>query len=306
MSTSEANWDESVLIEKLNKANAADFVAYDLQDKECFDKAIYEGSRTVKTRLIYNRLIATAYKALRDKDLAIKLGRRGLESTADNIQSLHDHFANTKGITNGYVNIQFDLVQNALCTSHRWLATQATTTASRKAKADKCHFCGIKIDNAKHIYGACNVIMLARTYFSGIIDLDLDYINLGAITFYDSSLLSFKFNNANITKAIVIFNATSWILRRTYFMVSNLMNSHTAASHIARNAAYNFKFNNARKSKRSKAKALKDKQNYIEHPDLINNINNHLNHNNNSANALNINVVNFNANNVREGRFLPP
>ena len=247
----------SMRIINLDYINGADFAAIDIQNKGSFVSADFSGSKGRKTRLIYKRLIEIAYSEEQNSDIHTKLERRGLNSSPSLIQALNDHFNSAKKVFKGFSNIQSDIIHNALCTSHRFLATQNTTSEQRLAEAADCYFCGGRLDAVVHIYGECEVVRLARHIYSNLIDIDLSLDTLNAESFFASSALNFTHISHNSSNAIIIFNAACWILRKSYFIVSDLTDIFTAASKIAYKAHQDFK-NHKKKKKNKKKKEKKD------------------------------------------------
>ena len=214
--------ENSLLISDLIQLNAMDYVCYDIGGSFTPNAAFDADSYTdldyrKRSRKMYNRLVATAYREdWQDADLEEKLTKRGATDPAAAVDYLHAHYASLpSGHSPWLRSTQFDIVFNALSTSHRYAAAAGIRTSEgRIAAASACHFCGSGIDSAHHFYSECQVVKKARLAYIDTVCQDEPNPPCAD---YDLALLSFNPISPKHTQATISFNGTVWSQRCSFF-----------------------------------------------------------------------------------------
>ena len=238
--------ENSLHISDLIQLNAMDFVCYDIgasfKPNATFNANKYTDlDFRERSRKMYKRLVATAYREdWQDADLEEKLTKRGSSNPDLAVDYLHAHYASLPTSFSGWLrSTQFDIVFNALSTSHRYAAAAGIRTrADRIAAASNCHFCGEGIDSAHHIFSDCEIVKKARLAYMSTVCLDEPGTTCNE---YDLALLAFPPISPKHTQATITFNGAIWSQRCSFFRhLPTALPERDAINRLARVATLDF------------------------------------------------------------------
>ena len=223
-----------------------------------FNEAHFRGSTPARTRgKIYARMIYASYHEEQDKDIMLKLSKRGLTSTRVMVYYLHENYGRIdKRLPYLARYVQFALLFNALITDCRFRFVKAKDSYP-------CHFCGTEgEDDIRHIW-TCRIVSAAWDRFGIGTGLRLTTESLGAQN--DHHIQNLAFNGTEKSKevnAIVIFNWAVWSQRQRYFkLLPTPIGASAAAVILADTAIQRYKKFVSDKKKKYKNQSKLD--NYV-------------------------------------------
>ena len=234
-------YNDSVLISDLAQSHAAEFAAYDLStrpDDVAFDASLYvQPTRKARAAAMYKKLMSVAYAYdQQDPDIEAKLRAREVANCGVAVNFLHEHYALLPRTFPSYSrSTQFDIVFNALATSHRYNATLYGNKETRLQRADACYFCQGHKDTATHIFGERTVVQEALKLYGAALNLTFTPDQAHAPSVYGLHVLAFPPTTSDYTQSLVTFNSSVWRERCTFFKsVSPPIGREAAAKRIAR------------------------------------------------------------------------